>query len=57
MHIGSSYCGSVVMSPTSIHEDMGLISGPAQWAKDPLLLGGQCRSQLQLGSGVAVAVT
>ena len=27
-------CGSVVMNPTSIHEDTGLIPGPDQWAKD-----------------------
>ena len=31
---GSSCCGSVVMNPTSIHEDMGLIPGLTQWIKD-----------------------
>ena len=25
--LGSSHCGSTVMNPTSIHEDMGLIPG------------------------------
>ena len=33
----SSRCGSVVMNLTSIHEDMSLIPGPAQWVTDPIL--------------------
>ena len=34
----SSSCGSVVMNPTIIHEDAGLIPGPTQWVRDPALL-------------------
>ena len=34
MEIGRSYCGSVVMNSASMHEDMGLITGLAQWIKD-----------------------
>ena len=35
--MGNSYYGSVVMNPSSIHEDAGLIPGVAQWVKDPVL--------------------
>ena len=34
---GSSHCGSAVTNPTSVHEDMGLIPGLAQWIKYPTL--------------------
>ena len=32
-----SHCGSVVMNPTSIHEDVGSTSGLAQWIRDLVL--------------------
>ena len=31
---GISYCGSVVMNPTTTPEDADLIRGTAQWVKD-----------------------
>ena len=34
----SSCHGSVVMNPTSIHEDTDLIPGLTKWLKDPVLL-------------------
>ena len=34
---GSSWCGSVVMNPASVHEDAGLIPGLTCWVKNPLL--------------------
>ena len=52
----SSHCGSMVTNSTSIHEDAGLIpglfSGLRIWPGHEL----RCRSQMWLGSGMAVAV-
>ena len=50
----SSHCSPGVA--TSIHEDVNLIPGLTPWVKDTGLLELWCRSQTQLGSGVAVAM-
>ena len=47
--IESSHCGSAVMNPTRIYEDVDSIPGLAQWVKDLVL-------QVWLRFGFAVAV-
>ena len=44
IYFESFCCGSVVTTPTSIHEDAGSIPGLAQWVKDPpMRCGVACR--------------
>ena len=52
----SSHCGSVVTSPTCIHEDVDLILAPLGGLRIQHCCELWCRPQMQLGSGVAMAV-
>ena len=49
-------CSSAVMNLTSVHEDVGLISGLTEHIKDQDCCELQCKSQIQLRSHVAEAV-
>ena len=46
-----------IKNPTSVHEDVGSALALLSGLKDLVLLWGElwCRSQMQLGSGIAVA--
>ena len=52
--VGVPFVVQWVKNLTSIHEDAGLIPGLTQWVQCCWRL--QCNLQMQLGSGIAVAV-
>ena len=52
----SSHCGSVVMNPTSIHDEADSIPGLGQWVKYRHCHELWCRSQMWFGSHIAVAM-
>ena len=59
LKVESSCCGSVVMNPTSIHEDAGSVPDPAQLVKGSGVavscgVGPRCGSDLVLAVGCGV---
>ena len=56
MVLGSSCHGAVETNPTRNYEVVGSIPGLTQWVKDLMLVQLWHRSQMRLGSGVAMAV-
>ena len=48
LRFGTSCRTSAVTSPTSIHEDVGLIPGPLQWVKDLALSAVSCGVDVDL---------
>ena len=56
LKIGSSHRSAAEMNLTSNHEDTGLIPGLTCWLRIPHCWELWCRSKVQVGPGMAVAV-